>query len=482
MRFDHLTNRLWLRRIEEVPEGLLAEQRCTDDPQHIEGASVQPEVVLDDGDQAICDDGDIYLDADSILRRSPEGVDAEMRLYPFEETLDQPAVFIKESDGLGLEREVVGQERKRSFVLRGVVNDASESDGILAARLLSREPDGLVEDDITIVGKFFAGRNDLVLHPSLLADDELRRDEVNLVKSLKIIVSTVEDVVCEGFERNPVHSVDVRNLGISDIDIDRYLSRNVKKGMCFDARLRLPEIGTDPGDQESHKGCKQHRDQRKDQCEYYPEQIVYSTDNGKMARGLAKCIVDATYLINTALLKTHSGPGVTLTSKNWYGATDINLLWRQNAHNNVSQDKRNGKPAYKTFVDWMAHKNMGQKTLLFLIDGTYGSRDVNGAPNPKWMKEPFNGNWACSIIASQDEVACDAVAMDLIIKEWPEFGSLNYCDEYLREAASIPNAPSGTVYKQNGKALTEPLGLFEHCDSNGKYTKIDLKYKNIEKR
>ena len=50
-------------------------------------------------------------------------------------------------------------------------------------------------------------------------------------------------------------------------------------------------------------------------CEYYPEQIVYSVDNGKMARGLAKCIVDADYLINSALLKTHSGPGVTLTTK-----------------------------------------------------------------------------------------------------------------------------------------------------------------------
>lgn len=217
----------------------------------------------------------------------------------------------------------------------------------------------------------------------------------------------------------------------------------------------------------------------REKCEYYPEQIVYSTDNGKMARGLAKCIVDADYLINTALLKTHSGPGVTLTSKNWYGSTDINLLWRQNAHNGVSQDKRNGKPAYKTFVDWMAHKNMGQKTMLFLIDGTYGSRDVNGAPNPKWMKEPFNGDWACSIIVSQDEVACDAVGMDIIIGEWPEFGSLNYCDEYLREAASIPNAPSGTVYKYGGEPLKEPLGLFEHWNDEHKYTKIDLVYKKI---
>ncbi len=218
----------------------------------------------------------------------------------------------------------------------------------------------------------------------------------------------------------------------------------------------------------------------REKCEYYPEQITYSVDNGKMARGLAKCVVDADYLINSALLKTHSGPGVTLTSKNWYGATDINLLWRRNAHNNVSQDKRYGKPAYKTFVDWMAHKDMGQKALLFLIDGTYGSRDVNGAPNPKWMKEPFCGDWACSLIVSQDEVACDAVAMDLIINEWPEFGSLNYCDEYLREAATIPNTPSGTVYKQDGKPLQHPLGLFEHWGADHKYTKIDLRYKKIE--
>ena len=217
----------------------------------------------------------------------------------------------------------------------------------------------------------------------------------------------------------------------------------------------------------------------REKCEYYPEQIVYSVDNGKMARGLAKCIVDADYLINSALLKTHSGPGVTLTTKNWYGATDINLLWRQNAHNNVSQDKRNGKPQYKTFVDWMTHKDMGQKALLFLIDGTYGSRDVNGAPNPKWMKQPFCGDWACSLIVSQDEVACDAVGMDIIIGEWPEFQSLNFCDEYLREAASLPNAPSGTVYKQQGKPVSQPVGLFEHWNKDHQYTKIDLRYKKL---
>lgn len=220
----------------------------------------------------------------------------------------------------------------------------------------------------------------------------------------------------------------------------------------------------------------------REKCEYYPEAIIYSVDNGKMARGLAKCIVDADYVINSALLKTHSGPGVTLTGKNWYGATDIALQWRKNAHNNVSQDKRNGKPGYKTFVDFISHPHLGGKCLLFLIDGTYGSRDVNGAPYPKWQKAPFNGEWACSIIASQDPLAADAVAMDLIIGEWPEFGSLNYCDEYLREAASIPDAPSGTVYKVDEKPLTEPLGLMEHWNNpkDRHYEAIDLVYRKID--
>lgn len=218
-------------------------------------------------------------------------------------------------------------------------------------------------------------------------------------------------------------------------------------------------------------------------CEYYPEQLKYSVDNGKMARGLAKCIVDADYLINSALLKTHNGPGVTLTAKNWYGATDIALQWRKNAHNGISQDKRNGKPSYKTLVDFIGHKDLGQKTLLFLIDGTYGSRDVNGKPQPKWQKPPFNNDWCCSIIVSQDEVACDAVGTDLLIGEWPEFGSFNYCDEYLREAATIPNPISGTVYdpERDGTPLTAPLGLMEHWNNpqERKYIKLDLIYKKL---
>ena len=69
--------------------------------------------------------------------------------------------------------------------------------------------------------------------------------------------------------------------------------------------------------------------------------------------------------------------------------------------------------------------------------------------------------------------------MDILINEWPEFGSMNYCDEYLREAASIPNAPSGTTYKQEGQPLQAPLGLMEHWNSQKQYKKIDLRYKKL---
>ena len=56
----------------------------------------------------------------------------------------------------------------------------------------------------------------------------------------------------------------------------------------------------------------------REKADYYENAIPYTSEKGEKAKGLAKCIVDADYLINSALLKIHKGPGVTLTGKNWY--------------------------------------------------------------------------------------------------------------------------------------------------------------------
>lgn len=222
---------------------------------------------------------------------------------------------------------------------------------------------------------------------------------------------------------------------------------------------------------------------------YIENAIPYSIDNGALAKGLSASAVEADYIINMALLKGHVGQGVTLCAKNWYGVTNIYDDWRKNAHNNFDQD-RQGKPKYMTFVDFMGHKDLGEKTLLFLIDGLYGSKSVAGPPAPKWKMLPFNGNWPCSLFASQDGVAIDAVGLDFLRNEWPDAPDMKYSDHYLIEAALAGTPPSKSIYdpERDSVGLTS-LGVMEHWNNAtekkysrnlGKSYGIELIYKKIE--
>ncbi|MBN1598532.1 MAG: DUF362 domain-containing protein [Bacteroidales bacterium] len=224
-------------------------------------------------------------------------------------------------------------------------------------------------------------------------------------------------------------------------------------------------------------------------AQYAQEALPYSKDNGRLARGLAKCMIDADYIINMAVLKGHVGQGVTLCAKNYYGATNIHADWRKNVHNNFDQE-RDGSPRYMTFVDFMGHKNMGEKTMLFLIDAIYASKFVDGVPSFKMQMSPFNNSWPSSLFLSQDGVAIDAVGMDFIINEWPDAPDLKYCDHYLREAAMLPDPPSGTFYdpEKDGTGL-QSLGVLEHWNNPndkqysrnlGKEKGIELIYKILD--
>ncbi|MFN8240505.1 MAG: DUF362 domain-containing protein [Bacteroidales bacterium] len=212
--------------------------------------------------------------------------------------------------------------------------------------------------------------------------------------------------------------------------------------------------------------------------EYIDNAIPYSVDNGKLATGLARCAVEADYLINMALLKGHVGQGVTLCAKNFYGVTSINKDWRKNFHDNFNQD-RTGKATYLTFVDYMAHPDLGRKTMLYLIDGVYGSKLVNGPPGPKWNMAPFNNYWGCTLLVSQDPVAIDAVGLDFIRTEWPDAPDMAFSDMYLYEAAQAGNPPSGAKYdpaRKNEKISS--LGVMEHWNNP-----IEKKYsRNLGKK
>jgi uncharacterized protein (DUF362 family) len=208
---------------------------------------------------------------------------------------------------------------------------------------------------------------------------------------------------------------------------------------------------------------------------YVEKAIPYSVDNGKLATGLAACAVEADYIINLALLKGHIGQGVTLCGKNFYGATSIDRNWRKNAHDNFNQD-RDGKDKYMTFTDFLGHKDLGGKTILFMIDGFYGARSQDGPPliKDKWRMAPFNGRWCSSLFASQDGVALDAVGIDFLRAEWPDLADIAYTEKYLLEAAQADNPPSHTIYdpERDGSRL-KSLGVLEHWnnDAEKKYSR-----------
>ena len=65
------------------------------------------QVVMNYGYQTIRRDGGIDLDADGVFGRSPEPLDVEVLLHPFEEQLDLPAVLVEQSDFQGVKRQGV---------------------------------------------------------------------------------------------------------------------------------------------------------------------------------------------------------------------------------------------------------------------------------------------------------------------------------------------------------------------------------------
>jgi len=184
--------------------------------------------------------------------------------------------------------------------------------------------------------------------------------------------------------------------------------------------------------------------------------------DGHEDSALPQSVVEADYLINVALLKVHGLAAVTLGAKNHFGTIDD--PWNQH---DLIEAYKGGMADYDPHVDLMAHQHLGEKTLLFMIDGLYGAPDLGAEPT-KWSMAPFNNHWPSSLFASLDGVALDSVGFDFLWEEfqgvWPP-GWVNG-DRYLHEAALIGNAPSGTVYDpDNNGPPAASLGVHEHWNN-----------------
>jgi uncharacterized protein (DUF362 family) len=199
-------------------------------------------------------------------------------------------------------------------------------------------------------------------------------------------------------------------------------------------------------------------------AEFKPTAIPFSVPS-RNASGLDTTVVEAAYLIDAALLKGHVSSGVTLCAKNLFGATSINPDWRKNAHDGFPPN-HDGSPSYSAFVDFLGHKDLGEKTMLFLVDGLYGSENADGPPKRKWKMAPFNDAWPSSILMSLDGVAVDSVGFDFLTSEWPDLVDIKNADNYLREAALANDPPSKTFYDPERDGIRcRSLGVHEHWNN-----------------
>src|ERR1700740_2584217 len=142
-------------------------------------------------------------------------------------------------------------------------------------------------------------------------------------------------------------------------------------------------------------------------AEFKPNAIPFSVETHN-ATGLDTTVVEATYLIDAAVLRAHVSSGVTLCAKNLFGATSINTDWRKNAHDGFHHNS-DGSAGYSAFVDYLGHKDLGEKAILFIVGGLYGSDNADGPPQLKWKMVPFNDAWPNSLFMSLDGVAIDSV-------------------------------------------------------------------------
>ena len=219
---------------------------------------------------------------------------------------------------------------------------------------------------------------------------------------------------------------------------------------------------------------------------FWVQGVSYSKDDIKECRFIPEQVVNATYLINMAILKLHSYPynymevgldgqtALTMSSKNHFGS--IKQPWE--IHKYLNTHELATPNSYSPFVDIEASPNLGAKTILYLLDGLYCGRRWEcyplHFPNPPFNNKvvPYeNHEWPACILGSLDPVAIQAVGLDIMYAQSknnfeasyhnvPRIAVRENADDFLLE-----NPPSGTKYMLDGKPI-KSLGVFEHWDDD----------------
>ncbi|OGU25877.1 MAG: hypothetical protein A2X66_01910 [Ignavibacteria bacterium GWA2_54_16] len=215
---------------------------------------------------------------------------------------------------------------------------------------------------------------------------------------------------------------------------------------------------------------------------YYSDKGTVLKSNGSTGTPITSdyyptVITEANYLITIPALKAHARGGVTLCGKIHFGsnlrgsATHLHggLIAPEKVTNTATM--RPGYGLYRVQVDLMGHKDLGGKTVLFLVDGLWGGSEANDPPR-KFRTSPFNNDWTSSVFASQDQAAIESVCFDFLKTEytsdnvWGSYPQVPGADDHILQAADSTYWPAGFRYDpENDGTPVGSLGVCEHWNN-----------------
>ena len=167
----------------------------------------------------------------------------------------------------------------------------------------------------------------------------------------------------------------VKTAGVPETDIVVYdASRWVGDAIFLPAHAEFPGIRF--GDREGSEGRFEVQPDKNVALHFADPSVA---DSGKTY--LPACVTGATYLINAAVLKGHSLAAVTLPAKNHFGSVYRDSEQARKTHNGWNPGNMHDaimvrtRPmgTYNPLVELMGHKDLGGKTILYLIDGLYAA-------------------------------------------------------------------------------------------------------------
>lgn len=134
--------------------------------------------------ETISDYGTIYLNADCILRRSPELLDTQVLFDPFEEQLHAPSVAVQLGDGLGRGRQIVGQEDVSGTIFRFNADHLPQFLRVVLRAFINREVTDGIGNYVLRKPPFPSQR--LESYIGFRPDDEERADAVDGIEITEV--------------------------------------------------------------------------------------------------------------------------------------------------------------------------------------------------------------------------------------------------------------------------------------------------------